>query len=157
MGNIASVIGAISGVVSLLMLIYLFGFWRGQVDNDRQAFRDCLKSYPPAEMWTMVKTLWDVCIMDALRNRPDLAQHGSGYRLSNLGKELIPQSIIPLLDKIPKNPVLKEDIATGYVVVKYLGLDTIQKAAEEMKLSIPESIAIFSTYLEAHSNNHTPV
>ncbi len=156
MENIASIVGAVSGCLSLLGLVYLFGVWRGKVDNKLNGLAKSLHDYPLAEMWTMTKTLWDVYVMDALRHRPDLAEHGSRFKLKQPGKDLIPDYIKPLLDRLPHNPGLKEDIATGYLVVKHIGIDIINGMAEQKKLSIQEAIAILSCYLEAHSNSPHP-
>lgn len=151
MENIAGIVGAVSGCLSLLGLVYLFGVWRGKVDSTLKAFKQGLKDYPPAEMWTMTKTLWDVYVMDALRHRPDLAERGSGFKLKQPGKDLIPDYMLPLLDRIPQNPGLREDIATGYLVVKHIGLELVSKMAEEKKVSIQEAIAILSCYIDNSS------
>lgn len=156
MEAIASLIGAIAGGLSLIGVIYMLGVWRGQVDSQLKNAAKCFQDYPPAEMWTMVKTLWDVYIMDALRHRPDLASHGSAYKLNKEGEDLIPEYMKPLLDSIPRNPALNEDIATGYLVVKYIGLTRITQMSEENHLSIQESIALLSTYLEMRANNSRP-
>lgn len=156
MEAIASIIGAISGVISLLGLIYFAVTWKTKVDDQLGHVGKCFEDYPPAEMWTMTKTLWDVYVLDALRHRPDLAEHGSGYKLKQNGRDLIPDYMFALLDCIPKNPVLREDIATGYLVVKHIGLDMVQQMAEEKKISVQEAIALLSTYLENSTNNSRP-
>jgi len=153
MGNIASIVGAVSGCLSLLGLVYLFGVWRGKVDNKLNSLGKSLQDYPLPEMWTMTKTLWDVYVMDALRHRPDLAAHGSRFKLKKEGEDLIPDYMLPLLDSIPHNPGLKEDIATGYSVVKHIGLELISRMAEEKKVTIQEAIALLSTYLENTTDN----
>jgi len=157
MENVASIVGAITGCISLIGIVYLFGVWRGKVDTTLNSFKQCIKDYPPAEMWTMTKTLWDVYVMDALRHRPDLAEHGSGFKLTRPGKDLIPDYMLPLLDRIPRNPDLKEDIATGYLVVKHIGLKMVSQMAEEKKVSIQEAIALLSTYLENTTDNGHPI
>jgi len=144
--NIVSLVGAISGCLSLFGLVYLLGVWRGKVDSALNEFKNCSKNYPPAEMWTMTKTLWDIYVVDALRNRPDLAEHSSAYKLKKEGEDLIPEYMKPLLERIPHNPLNSENIATGYLVVKYVGLDPISKMATEKGLSVQESIAILSCY-----------
>ncbi len=146
--NIVSIVGAVSGCLSLLGIIYLFGVWRGKVDSALNELKNCIKNYPPAEMWTMTKTLWDIYVVEALRNRPDLAEHSSAYKLTKVGEGLIPEYMKPLLERIPHNPLNREDIATGYLVVKYIGLDPISKMAEEKQLNVQEAIAILSCYLE---------
>jgi len=156
MENIASIVGAVSGCFSVLGVAYILGFWRGSVNSKLDTFSKCITDYPPAEMWTMVKTLWQVYVMDALRHRPDLAEHGSGYKLKKLGEDLIPDYMMPLLAHIPHNPGLQEDIATGYLVVKHIGLDRLHQMSEEKHLSVQESIAILSTYLENHTNSSHP-
>jgi len=151
MESITGIIGAISGCLSLLGIVYLFGIWRGRVDHTLNDFRDSLKNYPPAEMWTMVKTLWEIYVVEALHHRPDLAEHGSGFRLKKEGEDLIPDYILPLLECIPRNPFNSEQVATGYLVVKHIGIELISKMAEEKQLTVQESIAILSTWLECQA------
>ena len=151
--DVGSIIGAVSGALSLIGVVYIWlGLWRGKVDSQLKNIAQSFKDYPPAEMWTMTKTLWDVYVLEALRHRPDLAARGSGYQLRKEGEDLIPDYMLPLLDRIPLNRQ-REDIATGYLVVKYIGLEQVSKMATEKKLSLQESIAILSTYLENTTNN----
>lgn len=153
MHDVAGLIGAITGSCSLLGIAFFLGVWRGKVDS---ALRDCketIKSYPPAEMWTMTKTLWDIYVISALHNRTDLAEHGSGFKLKEEGENLIPDHIKKLLVASPHNPYNREDIATGYLVVKSIGMNRIQQMAEEKKLTVQEAIAILSCYLDAHRDD----
>jgi len=154
MHDLPGIVGAISGCASLLGIVFCLGLWRGKVDD----LIGYAKNYPPAEMWTMVKTLWEIYVVDALHHRPDLAHHGSGYTLKPEGEDCIPDYMLPLLQRIPRNPLNHENIASGYIVVKHIGLELIQKMSEEKELSVQEAVAILSTYLDAHSNNaHPPV
>ncbi|MDD5510510.1 MAG: hypothetical protein PHI12_06865 [Dehalococcoidales bacterium] len=153
-------IGEITGVISLsftaLGFIYIFGFWRGQVDSDRKFFRECMNNYPPAKMYTMVETLWNVYVLDALHHRPDLAARGSGFKLKPQGESLVPDNVKTMLAKMPDELKNHEDIVNGYTVVTYLGLATIETVAREKGLSLQETIAILSTYLNNHTNhNHS--
>lgn len=157
MEQIASMVGAISGCASLLGIVYFLGFWRGRVDTTLNEFRGSMTNYPPAEMWTMVKTLWDIYVVSALHHRPDLAEHGSAYRLKKEGEDLIPDYMKPLLQRIPRNPYNSEMVATGYLVVKHIGLELIANMAAEKELSVQESIAILSTWLDCHGDNAHPI
>ncbi len=150
MENLASIVGAITGCISLLGLAYIFGVWRGRVDSSLKMIAELLKNYPPAESWRMIQTVWEIYVVEALHNRPDLAQRGSGFKLLQEGEDLIPENLKTLLEHIPKNPH-KDDVATGYLVVQVLGLEPISKLAEEKHLSVQEAIAILSTYLEGIS------
>ena len=156
MHDIAGVIGAVTGCISLLGIAYLFGVWRGKVDSALKDFTKSLEQYPPAEMWTMTKTLWDVYVVSALGHRPDLAEHGSGFRLKQEGEDLIPDHLKVLLKRIPRHPDNDELIANGYLVVKHIGIDLINKMAEQNKLSVQETIAILSCWLDVHTNNVHP-
>ena len=151
MENILSIVGAISGIISLLGIVYFFGVWRGRVDSAVKELKEVIKNYPPAEMWTMAKTLWDIYIVDALHHRPDLAERGSAFKLLPEGEELIPDDLKLLLDSIPSNPLNSEGISSGYLVVKYIGLEPLSKMAQEKKLSVQEAIAILSCYLDARA------
>ncbi|MBA7667986.1 hypothetical protein ES703_76088 [subsurface metagenome] len=158
MENIASIVGAVTGCISLLGIAYLFGVWRGKVDSAVKELKDIIKNYPPAEMWTMTKTLWDIYVVEALHRRPDLAERGSRFKLKKEGEDLIPDHMKALLDRIPHNPYNpynSEAIATGYLIVKHIGLDIINEMAEQKKLSVQEAIAILSCYLDMHCNPPT--
>jgi len=99
----------------------------------------------------MAKTLWDIYIVDALHHRPDLAERGSAFKLLPEGEDLIPDDLKQILDSIPNNPLNSEGISSGYLVVKYIGLEPLSKMAQEKKLSVQEAIAILSCYLDARA------
>jgi len=61
-----------------------------------------------------------------------------------------------LLSRIPRNPYNSELIATGYLVVKHIALDLIHDMATQKKLSVQETIAILSCYLEVSCNTDNP-
>ncbi|MBA7469598.1 hypothetical protein ES707_04870 [subsurface metagenome] len=157
MENVTSIVGAISGCISLLGIAYLFGVWRGKVDSALKNFNKCMEQYPPAEMWTMTKTLWEIYVVEALHHRPDLAEHGSGFKLKKEGENLIPDHLKTLLSRIPRNPHNSEAIASGYLVVKHIGMDLINEMATQKELSVQETIAILSCYLEVSCNTDHPV
>lgn len=148
--DLAAIIGAVSGVASILGLAYLLGIWKGGVDSKLKDITQLLSQYPPSETALMTKTLWDIYVVDALRNRPDLAEHQSAYKLRKEGEDLIPDHLKAELCQISKNPSIGEKgeaIASGWLVVKCLGMEAISRMAEEKGLSVQESIAILSTYL----------
>ncbi len=148
MESIASVIGAISGVASLFGIVYLLAYWKGRVDTQLRTIQDDRSRYPLAEFSMMTKTLWDIYVIDALRGRPDLAEHGSAYRLKKEAQDLIPDNLKTALDQIPPLNPDTESVVTGYEVVKRLGLGPIHAMAEARHLTLQESIAILSCYLD---------
>ncbi len=79
-------LGAIAGVASLVVTlataIYLIGVWKGGVDNKVKRLCEDNQKYPPGETALMCKTMWDIYVVDALRERPDLAQHMSPFKLT---------------------------------------------------------------------------
>lgn len=156
MEAIASIIGAISGLLSLVGIIYLVGYWKGGVDNQLKGHHDQLSKYPLSEIALMSKTMWDIYVVDALRQHPELAQHSSPFKLTQQGADLIPDHLKLSLEKIKCNPMDREAVASGWLVVKSLGISVIEQMAKEKSLSLQEAIAILSTYLDAHGNNCTP-
>jgi len=154
--DITSIVGTISGILSLITLIYLIAIWKGKVDNQLGSISQSMQKYPPEETSLMAKTLWDIYVVDALRNRSDLAERGSSFKLKKEVEELIPDQIKSLLDCISRNPHNREEVATGYLVVKHIGLDLIGNMAREKDLTLQESIAILSCYLEVHCDNVHP-
>jgi len=150
MEDVKWIVGSVSGCISLVGMVYFLGVWRGQISSSVKDLKEVVKNYPPAEMWTMTKTLWDIYVVEALHHRPDLAERGSAFKLKKEGEDLIPDNMKALLDRFPHNPGLhNEAIATGYLVVKYIGLDLIGEMAKEKQLSVQEAIAILSCYLDA--------
>ena len=156
MHDLPGIIGAVSGCISLLGIVYLAGIWRGEVNSALKKFNQNLDQYPPAEMWTMTKTLWEVYVISALHHRPDLAEHGSGYTLKREGEDLIPEYLKAQLKRIPRNHGNHEDIASGYLVVKHIGIDQINEMAELKLITVQETIAIMSCWLDVHSNHNNP-
>ncbi len=160
----AAIIGSITGVISLGTLIYVLGFklgwlkaWRESVDAWMKTHDDNQQKYPPGETALMCKTMWEIYVVGALRDRPDLATHTSPFKLKPYAIDLIPDKIKESLNRIKILPEDREAVATGWLVVKHLGQPAIELLAEEKKLSVPETIAILSTYLDNHSNNCHPV
>lgn len=151
--EVLAAVGAISGVVSLGGVAYGLVYWKGCVDTWRQAHEEEHKKYPPGETALMCKTMWDIYIVDALRQRPDLATRKSPYRLTDTAQMMIPEDVKGILCEIAGKPYDKEAWASGWLVVRYLGVERIEKIAKEEKLSVQEAIAILGTYLENHSNN----
>lgn len=162
--TIAAIVGSVTGIISLGGLIYLLGnklgwlkAWKESVDAWMKAHDDNFQKYPPGETALMCKTMWDIYVVGALRDRPDLATHQSAFKLTPNGIDLIPDKIKEALSRIEVLPQDKESLATGWLVVKNLGIPTIETLAKEKDLSVPEAIAILSTYLDNHTNNCHPV
>ena len=152
--TIASIIGSITGVISLLGIIYLIAYWKGGIDTWKRAHEEEHRKYPPAEIAMMCKTLWDIYVVDALRTRPDLAEHHSAYKLTPNGEDLIPDDMKTSLSQVKKNPIDPEALASGWLVVKEIGMERIETLAKQKNLNVPETIAILSTFLENHINHH---
>jgi len=150
--DLAAIIGAVSGIISIIGVVYLLGVWKGGVDSKLKEIAQLLSRYPPEETALMTKTLWNIYVVDALRNRGDIAEHQSAYKLNKEGEALIPEYLKAELCRISKDLVMVENdnkaegIASGWLVVKSLGLETITRMADEKGLSVQESIAILSCY-----------
>lgn len=147
--DVATIIGSVTGIVSLLGIIYMIGWWKGQVDSKLRNIEQQFTAYPLPELAMMTKTLWNVYVINALGGRPDLAEQHSAFKLSKEGYDMIPDALKEELDQIPVNPSTNKDsIASGYLVVKHLGMDKISIMAKESGLSVQEAIAILSLYLD---------
>jgi len=155
MEHIAAIIGSITGVLSLLGIVYMLGHWKGHVDTRLRELTDTMNQYPPAETALMVKTLWEIYVVDALRGKADLAEQHHSFRLKKEGHDIIPDALKQKLDQTPLNPTTnRESVASGYLVVKHLGIESITKWAGEVKLSVQEAIAILSLYLDEKLDPH---
>ena len=152
--DVSSLIGAITGGLSILGLVWFAAFWKGRVDSALEAINKTLTECPPHEVALMAKTLWDIYVIDALRARPDLAEQHSPWRLKQ--PEIIPAHLKTALDEIPLKTVCQEDVANGYLVVKTLGLGPIARMALQEHMTVQEAIAVLSTYLDMRArSNHT--
>jgi hypothetical protein len=147
--DIASIVGAVTGTLSLAGVVYMAGYWKGQVDTDRKAWQEAISLYPPAETHKMVQTLWDIYVMDALRNRPDLANHGSGYSIKESGESLIPSVIKKALQEFPVCTDHKMPTEShGWLVVKCLGVSTIIELSQTLGLTVQETTGLLSLYMK---------
>lgn len=156
MADIVTVVGAISGAISLVGIVYMLGYWKGQVDSKLRDMQQMMTAYPPAELSLMTKTLWDIYVIDALRARPDLAEPHSAFHLKKEGHDLIPDDLKKALDRISINPDNRNAVASGWLVVKHLGMSPISQMAEQQKLSVQEAIAILSCYLDERTSATQP-
>ena len=146
--GILEIVGVISGCLSLVGIIYMLGYWKGQIDSKLRGIQQILASYSLSELSLMTKTLWEIYVVDALHSRPDLADHHSAYQLKKEGNDLIPANLKEVLDKISLDHEASNAIASGWLAVKHIGIATISQMAEQQKLSVQEAIAILSCYLD---------
>ena len=153
MNEILNLIGAITGVISLLGIIYIAGYWKGGVDAFMRQTKECQDKYPLAELNVMVKTLWDVYGLEAMSKRPDLAEHSSPWRLTPKGKDLIPDNLKKLLDGTVGIQLDHSGAAANWLVVKTLGLDRVRDFARDTGLTLHESIGILGVHLECLRQN----
>jgi hypothetical protein len=151
--QIAAIIGAISGLVSLGGIIYVLAYWKGGVDAWLKKHDEECQKYPPGEIALMCKTMWEIYVVGPLHDRPDLATHKSPFKLTQTGIDLIPADIKQELLEYTKAPMDEEAVASGWLVVKNLGIERIEHLAKEKELSVQEVIAILSTYLDNHTGN----
>ncbi|GAJ13984.1 unnamed protein product, partial [marine sediment metagenome] len=112
------------------------------MDSKLKDIAQLLSRYPPEETALMTKTLWNIYVVDALSNRPDIAEHQSAYKLKKEGEDLIPEHLKAELCRISKDLAIvvngnkSEAIASGWLVVKHLGIEAISRMAEEKGLSV---------------------
>lgn len=157
----AAVIGVLTGFASLIGIFYGLIFklgwlkgWKESVDEWQKKHDEAEKDCSPHETALMCKTMWDIYVVGALRDRPDLATHRSPLKLTPYSESIIPDDLKITLNMIRTGRQDKENIATGWLVVKYLGITKIEKLSKDKELSIPETIAVLSTYIDELSNNH---
>jgi hypothetical protein len=153
LADIERIVGIAAGLLSLAGFIYIVAFWKGGLDNWRKSVQEEREKYPPGETCLMVKTMWDIYVVGALKDRPDLATHQSPFKLTPDAENLIPKEVKDELCGVDIRPEDAENVASGWLVVKVLGLDRIEHISREKKLSMPETIAILSTYLDNHCNH----
>ena len=82
-----------------------------------------------------------------LSPRSDM-QHHSEYKLKKEGHDLIPEHLKRQLDEIPFSQLNPNAVASGWLVVKHIGMAPISEMAERNKLTVQEAIAILSCYLD---------
>lgn len=157
MDDFIQILSIVSGTVSLAGVIYLLGHWKGQID----AKTKILDQYSISDLALMIKTLWDVYVMDVLHQRPDLIQHNSPYHVTAKGEELIPpeirrkltcainsegEELLPPEIRRKVTCAINEGCPRAWHVIKQVGLPTIEKIAEEKGLTVQQTIAILAIY-----------
>jgi hypothetical protein len=152
--SILAVIGVITGVISILVLVFGLGSWKkgieddvSQIKTDVAGIKGELKEHNLSSFCMMVQTLWDVYVIDTLHKRPDIASSHSLPKLTQKGLDYIPEDVKEQLNKSELSVKDQTNISSGYLVVQIIGLDRITKLAQENDLSIQEMIAVLSAYL----------
>lgn len=151
-----SILGAVSGVISLAGVIWLVAYWKGGMDTWRRNVSHDIEQYPLGELWRMTNTMWDIYVVGQLSNRPDLADRHSPFRLKPKALELIPDNIKSILNDIPLNQSYREDVSNGWLVVKNIGQNSLEELAKDSGISVQEEIAVLSVYLQERNNRHNP-
>ena len=123
MDVVASWFGAITGVFSLIMIFLYLGVWKGQTD-------------------TKVNTLWDIYVMDALHDMPELLHH-SLPSLTEEGMREIPADLKQCLDKH-----LCKGKNYGWEVVQCLGLDKVTGFAQSKGWTNQQAIGLLTLYIK---------
>ena len=146
--SIAGIVGSITGTASLLAIIWGVAVWKGSIETEVKAIKECQTNYPPAESHLMAKTLWDLYIVGGLQNRSDLASHSSPFKLHEKTREMIPLNIRETLDEKVKTIEPNGHVpCLGYQVVKTIGEPDLLMLSKDLELSLQETISILVTYV----------
>ena len=146
--QITAILGAITGVIAILSLLYNRIYHDATQDKDLAQIKEALKTYKLPEMSLMVTTMWQAYTTDLPHRRPDLAENHSPCSLRPAGLAMIPPDMQAELDKIEITPEDKENVVTGYLVTKIIGLKRINELAQKKGVLVQEMIGILSTYLD---------
>ncbi len=145
--TIFAIVGAVSGIVSLLGIAYMIGLWRGRVETRVESLESQIREHPLAEIAMMVHTLWDIYVLDALRDRPDLVEHSSRYRLKKEAEHLVPQEIRDMLDQLDCC-----GLTPAWAVVKAVGMQKISHMANHNGFTVQQTIGILTAYATPRLN-----
>lgn len=140
--EIAALIGAISGLVSLIMIGYTLGVWRGTIN-------------------TKVDTLWKIYVEDELvRQRAQDRVGASEWYIKETGEATLPddmkEDIKQLTQAIcskpwPLSKQCNPDIVPS--IVKKLGLARIRKVAENQAITVHGVVALIYVYSKKVTQN----
>ena len=136
--EIGAIVGSITGVVSLLCVIYGFGFKFGKME-------------------TKLDLLWSIDVEDALRRQrvSGLVQKQSPYALTTQAREKlestrsqeVQKKVQAFIDRIlPRlNHRLVSDSELAVIIVKHMGHNLVRKRCEELDWPISEYLATLIT------------
>jgi len=155
MDTVFSVIGAITGLVSLIGLVYQLGYRNANVDGKIEKMEKTLEKWNLGEIGTQVKTLWDIYVLDALRNRPDLASHSSSLTINPKGEDMLPDDVKKALREF--QPCDQDMDSASWLVVKCLGVERIENLSKNIDLSYQETVALLAVYYQKYHPECPPV
>jgi len=142
--HLATIAGPISGILALLVTIYMVGFWKGKFETKVHALEKQAQQYPLAEMHRMVLTLWNIYVVGALESRPDLAERSSPFHLTPKGHDCIPDAVKEAIRQgCPKNVKIP-----AWQAMEILGIETIETLAQDNGLTLQQTIALLAVYTE---------
>jgi hypothetical protein len=124
MNEVTSWVGAVTGIVSLILILYYIAVWKGKTD-------------------TKVDTLWNIYVMDALQDNNQLIQHHSPVIITKLGEDEIPVELQVCIDDH-----MCRGKNYGYEVIQCLGMDKVQKFAQDKGWSVQRSLGLLALYMK---------
>ncbi|MDD5701583.1 MAG: hypothetical protein PHU23_05975 [Dehalococcoidales bacterium] len=128
MSEIISIIALITGIISLILILYKIGVRDGKVD-------------------TKLDVLWNVYVMDALHNEANLAQHHSPPTITPEGEAIIPADFKQCIEKHTC-----KDGNYGFEVVQCLGMEKVQKFAQDNDWTMQKALGILTLYMRKVKN-----
>jgi hypothetical protein len=146
--QLSAIVGIILGCASLIILAINYIRRDTKKEDELNNTIGLLKKFDLSEMHLMVTTMWKAYTADLPYKRPDLAQNHSPCNLTPAGLGMIPAEVKAELDKFEISPDAKENVVTGYLVVKIMGIERINALARENKVLVQEMIGILSAYLD---------
>ncbi len=146
--QISTILGVLLGGTSLIILVVKYIRRDTQRDDNLQKVCETLNKYDLGQIHLMVTTMWQAYTSDLPHRRPDLAENHSPCSLTPAGLEMIPAEIKAELDRVNLLPDDRENVVTGYLVTKILGMERINLMAKINHVLVQEMIGILSTYLD---------
>lgn len=126
--DIVAIIGAVSGLISLLMLGYTLGVWKGAIN-------------------TKVELLWKISVEDELvrQRHNDLVGSSSDWQIKEKGEALLPEDLKHDIEGLLKKRKLNPDGSIADIV-KHIGLSRLSRIAQEKGATIQIVVALMYAY-----------
>jgi len=144
MNTAFQIMSFILGLLSILGIIGAAFYWKGSVDSLLK--RVCVLPDDVANLKMKMDVIWKLFVEQVLDGKPNLAQRGSGFKLTAEGEEAMVDIAHVIADVKKERPNLEpSDVLT--IVTQKIGMVELEKIAHKNGHSTREYLAMLTIKL----------
>jgi hypothetical protein len=139
-----STIAIVASSIAVVLFIFGIAYWKGRVDGFLKSCTNLPERTSSLEM--KMDVLWALFVDNVLESRPNLANRGSGYKLTPESEEYL-KEIQHVIDDVKKEKPALSPSDTLTIVAQRVGMLELQKIAKKNGCTLSEYFSILTIKL----------